>query len=126
VVVALCESHGKKIEAFCDLDKKILCIDCILNENHKNHEILSTEKACQKQKHLFEQSLKSALNKESEVSHQILRIKSTLLALEETANTNRTEVSRIFNEVRNRILEREIALKKHISETLEKESIFLK
>jgi hypothetical protein len=56
----------------------------------------------------------------------MLRIKSTLSALEDTANTNRTEISRIFNEIRNRILEREISLKKHISETLEKESIYLK
>lgn len=74
----MCYSHGKKIEAFCDLDKKILCIDCILNENHKNHEILSTEKACQKQKMLFDQFLKSALSKESEVTHQIFRIKASL------------------------------------------------
>jgi hypothetical protein len=40
-----CEAHNKKLEAFCDLDKKMLCIDCILNENHKNHEIMALEKA---------------------------------------------------------------------------------
>jgi len=63
----LCETHNKKIEAFCDLDKKVLCIDCILNENHKSHEILSIEKACQKEKFMFEMSLKTALGKENEV-----------------------------------------------------------
>lgn len=57
----MCEAHDKKIEAFCDLDKKLLCIDCILNENHKNHEILSLEKACTKEKKMFEISLKTAL-----------------------------------------------------------------
>ena len=45
-----CDSHNKKLEAFCDLDKKLLCIDCILNENHKTHEILSLEKASLKEK----------------------------------------------------------------------------
>ena len=59
--ISLCESHNKKIEAFCDLDKKILCIDCILNENHKNHEILSIEKASNKEKYIFEMSLSTAL-----------------------------------------------------------------
>lgn len=43
--ISLCDNHNKKIQAFCDLDKKILCIDCIVNGNHKNHEILSIEMA---------------------------------------------------------------------------------
>lgn len=67
--IAQCESHGKKIEAFCDLDKKLLCIDCILNENHKTHEIMPLEKACQKEKYVFDMSLKTALQKENEVQH---------------------------------------------------------
>ena len=40
-----CAAHSKKLEAFCDVDKKVLCIDCILNENHKSHEILALDKA---------------------------------------------------------------------------------
>lgn len=67
--ISLCETHKKKIEAFCDLDKKVLCIDCILNENHKSHEILSVEKGCQKEKHVFDLSLSTALVKENEVQH---------------------------------------------------------
>ncbi len=51
-----CDAHSKKLEAFCDLDKKLLCIDCILNENHKTHEILSLEKASFKEKQAFETS----------------------------------------------------------------------
>ena len=67
--ISLCDSHNKKLEAFCEVDKKLLCIDCILNENHKNHEILSLEKACQKEKYVFEMSLKTALLKENEVQY---------------------------------------------------------
>ncbi len=52
-----CDAHSKKLEAFCDLEKKLLCIDCILNENHKTHEILSLEKASQKERQTFETSL---------------------------------------------------------------------
>mmetsp|Transcript_17830 Transcript_17830/g.12787 ORF Transcript_17830/g.12787 Transcript_17830/m.12787 type:complete len:105 (+) Transcript_17830:271-585(+) len=80
--ISLCDSHGKKIEAFCDLDKKVLCIDCILNENHKSHEILSVEKACQKEKFLLGAALQGALKKEAELHHQILRIKNHLGDLE--------------------------------------------
>ena len=38
----LCKAHNKKIEAYCAQDKAVLCIDCILSDLHKNHEISST------------------------------------------------------------------------------------
>lgn len=117
----MCENHNKKIEAFCDLDKKLLCIDCILNENHKTHEILSLEKACSKEKYMFDMSLKTAMQKENEVKHQIHRIKNYLTELEESANKNRSDISKLFNEIRNKIIEREASMKKQISDTLEKE-----
>ena len=47
--VAFCKLHPtKKIEAFCEKDFKLLCIDCILSDRHKNHEILSIAKAAEK------------------------------------------------------------------------------
>jgi len=46
--------------------------------------------------------------------------------LEESANKNRSEISKIFNEIRNRIIERETMLKKQISDTLEYEQGYFK
>jgi hypothetical protein len=46
--------------------------------------------------------------------------------LEDTANKNRSEISKIFNEIRNKIVERETFLKRQISESLEKEQSSLK
>ena len=44
-----CKLHPtKKIEAFCEKDFKLLCIDCILSDRHKNHEIVSIAKASEK------------------------------------------------------------------------------
>ena len=31
----VCEKHKKAIEAFCENDKQLLCIDCILQDGHK-------------------------------------------------------------------------------------------
>lgn len=46
---AQCKLHPmKRIEAFCEKDFKLLCIDCILSERHKNHEIVSISKATEK------------------------------------------------------------------------------
>ena len=60
----VCSLHFKKLEAYCLYDKQLLCIDCILSDDHKTtqvnvtrggpgrheritHEIISIEKAIQ-------------------------------------------------------------------------------
>ncbi len=48
------------------------------------------------------------------------------MELEETANKSRSEISKIFNEIRNKIIERETSLKKQISDMLEKEQQYYK
>lgn len=50
-----------------------------------------------------------------------MQIKQHLFGLEESANKNRSDISKIFNDIRNKVVERESTLKKQISETLEKE-----
>lgn len=49
----MCAIHNKKIEAYCSNDKLILCIDCILSDNHKTHEISSVSKAVENEKEIF-------------------------------------------------------------------------
>jgi hypothetical protein len=50
-----------------------------------------------------------------------MRIKQHLYGLEDFANRNRSEISKIYNEIRNKVIDRESALKKQISETLDRE-----
>ena len=58
---ALCKLHPtKKIEAFCEKDFKLLCIDCILSERHKNHEIVSIAKAGERHQAYLRQQQESA------------------------------------------------------------------
>lgn len=44
-----------------------------------------------------------------------------MVSLEENANRNRSEITKIFNEIRAKIIERETNIKKKIAETLDKE-----
>jgi len=52
--MVVCEKHegNKKIEAFCLADKELLCIDCILADNHRSgsHEVVTIVKAVEKEK----------------------------------------------------------------------------
>jgi predicted nucleic acid-binding Zn-ribbon protein len=58
--------------------------------------------------------------------HQINRVRSHLVELQEQADKNREAISAIFAEVRAKITERESQIKKKIAETLEQEHKNLK
>lgn len=50
-----CYQHSsKKIEVFCDECKELMCIDCILTQKHRNHEILSLDKGVEKERELVQ------------------------------------------------------------------------
>lgn len=66
-------------------------------------------------------SIKQAVQKESQILTQVMQIKQHLFGLEESANRNRSDISKLFNDIRNKVVDRESTLKKQISETLEKE-----
>lgn len=57
----LCKDHGKPIEGYCMNDKVLMCIECILSGEHKNHEICAIAKAAQKEKEAL--TLKFKLSK---------------------------------------------------------------
>lgn len=46
--------------------------------------------------------------------------------MEETANRQRNEITKIYNDIRARIIERETILKRRIAEALEQEQLTLK
>ena len=56
-----CHQHKKKVEAFCVKDNSPLCIECILEEYHRNHEILSVQKAADRERQTLANSLEKAL-----------------------------------------------------------------
>jgi len=39
-----CEIHNKNIEVFCENDKSLLCVNCILDLSHKNHKLTAINK----------------------------------------------------------------------------------
>lgn len=64
-----CEAHSKKLEAFCDNDKKMICIECILLENHRNHDIIGLDKAVAQERVANGEALIDAYSKQSDVQH---------------------------------------------------------
>ena len=64
---SICHKHNKKLEAFCEKDKEVLCIDCILSEKHKSHEIVSVGKAVEKQQQYLYEEMTAAQKTEDKL-----------------------------------------------------------
>ena len=65
-----CEIHSKAIEAYCNTDKKVLCVSCILDDGHKSHDITSISKAALRQKDILNAYSGSILMNETLISKE--------------------------------------------------------
>ena len=52
-----CPFHNKKLDAFCQQCKEVLCIDCILGE-HNSHDMGTIENAAELERNLFRERYK--------------------------------------------------------------------
>jgi len=120
-VVELCQIHNKKLEAFCMTDNSLLCIDCILLDGHKSHEIATIGDAAEKMRNLFTNQL-------SENQKTGLFLKSTLQNIDkhkeklvEIHNERISKISAIFSEIIANIQNYENGLKNTVTLHLETE-----
>ena len=116
----MCKKHGKNQEAFCQDDKQLLCIDCILYSNHKSHEIKSINDSYKNAKEdLLNKQQKSFLI-EIQLNKNLLDIdieKSGFISkLEERSNV----ISEFFNEISKLIQEKKSVLKNNLNQIVEK------
>lgn len=118
---ALCPEHSKKLEAFCEKCHQVLCIDCILSDSHKAHEIVSVAKAVERQRQALFEEVGLAQRTEEKLRLLQSDVKKHVAEMHATAERNRRELSAVYSYVRDLLLEREQALKRSISETLTKE-----
>ena len=117
----MCETHKKKVEAFCEDDLVLLCIDCILIDGHKAHDIRPVSQASEKERAGLQEDIDTANNLEESLNLMLSDIANFRAELGEKANSKREKVTSVFKEITNVIHERESTLKQNISNILEKE-----
>ena len=120
---SLCAQHKKKLEAFCERCLESLCIDCILSDQHKSHEILSVAKASEKQKQQLSEEVTQALRTEEKLYQISSEIKKHLIELNVHADKNKKELLSLYSYIRELINEREQQMIQQIQSNLDKEEI---
>ena len=62
-----CPKHGKALEAFWEEDQSLLCITCILNENHKSHTLQNISDSYEKYFKATQSEITTLLNQKHEI-----------------------------------------------------------
>lgn len=77
-----CLKHDRNFEAFCKLESKPICVSCLLENQHKFHEVISIKDACMEQKlkilEFYEESSEIAQKLRSELKEGVEKQKCSL------------------------------------------------
>ncbi len=117
----ICSAHQKKLEGFCEDEKKLLCINCILLDGHKSHEISPITKAAAAERRRLAEATSETQLVEEKLRTLLSDVVSFRLRLTESANAKRVQVATVYKEIVGVIQERESALRRDIATVLEKE-----
>ena len=114
-----CTRHDKKYEAFCQNCRVLICIDCILEDDHKAHEMVSISKALDIEKSMAKSNLGSAL--EFERNNSILKQKGEIFLseLKEKQAKNSLALRLGFEKIRIMVNEREKELEQIIRKSFD-------
>jgi len=117
----MCETHNKKLEGFCEDDKKLLCINCILLDGHKAHEILPIGQAASDLRIKLAQGIEFSQQMEEKLKGMLNDISGFRIQLNNSANLKREQITALYKEISNIIHERESSLKQTVANILERE-----
>ena len=97
----------KKIEAFCEKDFKLLCIDCILSDRHKSHDFISIAIASEKHCSYLRAQQESSIHIGQKLVSTKNEIQRHLQLMKPQAESNRRELSVLYTSIRDMLMQRE-------------------
>jgi hypothetical protein len=116
-----CLLHNKALEAYCNTEKLLICINCILEKKHEGHIILSIEEACEKEKEdfiIFEEEIQNA---ERSITHQLNNIIKIEEDLMDFRDKNFSKISYFYFFIKEKIKEKEAKTKEFMKKQIEEE-----
>lgn len=125
----MCLKHSKKYEAFCENERVLICIDCILNDGHKNHDMVSIQTAYQKEVLTSKQNLEKSIETEYKINEGKLKAESKIIDLRKKLKTNLKKLKTVFKEIKkyinSRIVDLEDTIRKSFDDQIDITTIVL-
>lgn len=94
-----CSQHKKDIEIFCENCRQMLCVTCIIETDHKQHDLISIEKAALREKEKLKNILVSLQITEEKLKHKTDDLDKSLKVLENDYLRKIKNVEDFFDEI---------------------------
>lgn len=118
-VEPMCLIHEKTIEAYCQEDCVLVCIGCILSNDHKGHTLHSIEKAIDLEIFHIGKEHKKSKEVLGDIEKQKKEIQDKLTSILDSINVRKTDISALFDDIRKTINEKEQKLFAEVDEKFE-------
>jgi hypothetical protein len=122
----MCSVHSKDLEAFCENDKVVLCVSCIIENDHKNHDLSSIDKAAQKEKTVIQSTINNLGSIRRQVADGLNDVCNIFSLITVKANKNIKAVDEFFQQIIYTLNERKELLRNRIATQLEMETEAIK
>lgn len=117
----VCPSHKKLLEAYCPADKQLLCVTCLLSDEHKKHEVVAVAKAASKERDRVQRLLSSVRQAEQNLIKTDTELRTIAENVQQDFARIREDLKRTYDQVKALIIDREVHTLTGLKSTLETE-----
>jgi F0F1-type ATP synthase membrane subunit b/b' len=119
--VEVCLLHQKNLEAFCETEKVLVCIDCILLGEHKSHEVSAISESSKKARALVNSFIDTSKRLNESLKAALECVETHRGELKGKVKEQREVISKQFNKMIQAIKDYEEKLNANLNEFLEQQ-----
>ncbi|XP_038671632.1 zinc-binding protein A33-like [Scyliorhinus canicula] len=106
-----CEDHQEELKLFCETDKKLICVNCVVSQEHREHHFIPIKEAVEIYKDGVKSSFDSLTQKKSTVlemeqqqKQKISQIRKQSVSLQSHITSEFTKMHQILTEKEQRLI----------------------
>lgn len=104
----MCSQHSKELAYYCKTDENLLCGDCLIETNHKNHDTDHASKVGDEQREIFRTKSFEPLEKEFQnFSLAIKKVSYATTSLRQKGEQTKEQIQEHFQSLRENLVKTE-------------------
>ncbi|XP_060706780.1 zinc-binding protein A33-like isoform X2 [Hemiscyllium ocellatum] len=115
-----CEKHQEELKLFCDTDQKLICVNCVVDLEHRGHSFLPLKEAVEVYKVKLKSSLEDLTEKKLAVLDTENVQKRKISEVRKQASSLRTRITSEFTKMHQIVTEKEQRLLRDLREEEER------
>ena len=96
-----CERHNKPLEAYCESDDVLLCVNCLIESQHKTHSLSAIDCAAKQHREVLAKEIGNISEKEILLSATISEIETRIKIQNDSFNEGINKSKKFFTEIKN-------------------------